>query len=102
YLSGWAESTALWYIEGDSIVATVKGLWFSQYGYPEIIITDNGSSLAQGAFKYCTQHKIMLWPAAPSHPQTNGMVEQFNGFVVAQIRQNLVHEGKNDTEWTSV
>lgn len=102
YLSGWAESIPMNEIKGNDIVQATTSRWFCRYGHPQTIITDNGSSLSQGAFaKYCDEHGIRLIRAAPFHPQTNGMVERFNGFMVAQIRRCLAEQNLGEDQWST-
>jgi hypothetical protein len=103
YLSGWTVSVALPSLEGKQIVQVVEKHWARQYGYPHRIITDNGSSLSGGAFKiWCVEHCIDLDPAAAYHPETNGMVERYNGFMVRQLARILQHDGSPEDAWSTV
>lgn len=103
YLSGWVVSIALPSLAGNIIVKTVEKHWARQYGYPHRIITDNGSSLSAGEFKaWCIQHRIDLDPASAYHPQTNGMVERYNGFMVRQLARVIQMDGLPEHAWSSV
>ena len=100
YTSGWVESIPLNNILGSTIKREVERCWFRRYGYPQVIITDNGSSLAQGVFKQeCDEQGIKIATAAAYHPQTNGKVERYNGFMGQQIRKCLAAEDLATPEW---
>lgn len=100
YTSSWVESIALSNIQGQTIRKEVERCWFRRYGYPQVIITDNGSSLAQGAFRLeCDMQGIKIAAAAAYHPQTNGKVERYNGFMSRQISKCLAEEKLPPEEW---
>jgi len=100
YLSGWVESIALCDIKGTTITREVRRRWFQRYGVPQCIITDNGTSLAQGSFKQeCDAENIKIATAAAYHPETNGKVERYNGFLSQQLRRCLAEEMLPETEW---
>ena len=103
YLSGWVESIALSDIQGTTIQREVRRHWFERYGLPQVIITDNGSSLAQGTFrKECDDHHITIATASAYHPQTNGKIERYNGFLVQQLRRCLAEELLPESKWRTV
>lgn len=100
YLSGWVESIALSDIQGTTIQREVKKHWFERYGLPQVIITDNGTSLAQGAFKKeCDENHITIATASAYHPQTNGKIERYNGFLVQQLRRCLAENLLPENKW---
>ncbi len=100
YLSGWVESIALSNIQGTTIQREVKRHWFERYGLPQVIITDNGTSLAQGAFKKeCDDNHITIATASAYHPQTNGKIERYNGFLVQQLRRCLAEDLLPESKW---
>lgn len=103
YLSGWVVSVAVASLAGNVVTKTVEKHWARQYGYPHRIITDNGSSLSAGAFKdWCIQHEIDLDPASAYHPETNGMVERYNGFMVRQLARIIQWDGLAEHAWASI
>ena len=62
-----------------------------RYGYPNSIITDNGTNFAKGAFaQFCGNNGIRLDLASVVHPQTNGQVEKANGLILAGIKPRLM------------
>ena len=103
YLSGWVVSVAVASLAGNVIVKTVEKHWARQYGYPQRIITDNGSSLSAGVFKeWCIRHEVDLDPASAYHPETNGMVERYNGFMVRQLARIIQWDGLAESAWASI
>lgn len=100
YTSSWVESIALGNIKGRTIKREVERRWFRRYGYPQVIITDNGSSLSQGEFKQeCDELGIRIATASAYHPQTNGKVERYNGFMNQQFRKCLAERTLPAQEW---
>ncbi|XP_033103462.1 uncharacterized protein K02A2.6-like [Anneissia japonica] len=59
---------------------------FSQFGYPENIISDNGPQLVSEEFeKYCRQYEILHTTSAPYHQAGNGRAERN----IATVKQLL-------------
>jgi transposase InsO family protein len=101
YLSGWTESIPLVSTTGADIRDAVRRHWILRFGAPTIIVTDNGANLSRGAFKeYCQELGTTLVATSPYHPQTNGMVERYNGFMSQQIRRRLAHQSLPESEWS--
>ena len=62
-----------------------------RYGYPHIIITDNGTNFAKGTFAcFYGEKGIRMDLTSVAHPQSNGQVEKANGLVLASIKHRLV------------
>lgn len=98
YLSGWVESIALKNLEGRTITKAFQQHWFDRYGFPQTIITDNGSSLSAGLFKeLCDQAGINVVTASAYHPHTNGKVENYNKFMTYQLARCL-QEARDSVE----
>ncbi|WKY00905.1 hypothetical protein Q1695_015148 [Nippostrongylus brasiliensis] len=60
--------------------ATLKELrrMFTQYGYPETLVTDNGTQFTSKDFsEFCSRNGIKHVRTPPFHPQSNGQVERF-------------------------
>ena len=51
---------------------------FARYGYPEQLVSDNGSQFCSGEFQRFLSHRgILHHRTAPFHPSTNGQAERF-------------------------
>ena len=56
-------------------VTNILDRWFLDYGYPFIIISDNGPQF-RGEFRdYCEKHNIIHSPSSPYNPRSNGLAE---------------------------
>ena len=50
---------------------------FAQFGYPEVVVTDNGSCFVSEEFEaYLLKNGIRHLTSAPYHPATNGLAER--------------------------
>src|SRR3954447_469188 len=49
------------------------------------VLTDNGSCFTQAFAKVCAELGAAYRPIKPRTPQTNGMVERFNGRIVSEV-----------------
>ena len=60
------------------------------FGYPNSIITDNGSNLSEGVTqRFCQNEHIGLDLASMAHPQTNGQAERANQELLRGIKPRL-------------
>lgn len=101
YLTGWVESVALPSLEGYRIADAFQQSWFNRYGYPQSIITDNGSSLSAGAFRgLCDKFQVNVITASAYHPRTNGKVENYNKFMVQQLARCLTEARETVDHWS--
>ena len=82
----------------QTALATAKLLWNNfilHYGFPEKIITDQGSELIG---HLCQLAGVQKLRTSPYHPQTNGQCERFNGTLLNMLG-TLTPEQKKD--WKS-
>nr|CAD2155561.1 unnamed protein product [Meloidogyne enterolobii] len=69
----------------------------THYGYPETIVSDNGSPFRSNEFKvYCQNKGISQVFSAPYHPQSNGQVERFVDYFKRMMTKN-----SNKKNWLS-
>ncbi|KAG6924942.1 hypothetical protein G0U57_016049, partial [Chelydra serpentina] len=95
FATRYPEAVALAHIEAE-IVATALFSIFSRVGFPKEILSDRGSNFMSVVYK-------QLWElcgakhlkAAPYHPQTNGLVERFNGTLKSMLKM-YVDRRQND------
>ena len=100
YLSGWVESVTIRNLDGRNVAKAIQHSWFDRYGYPQTIITDNGSSLSTGHFcEICDEKKVNIITASAYHPHTNGKVENYNKFMVHQLAHCLAENRAPVDRW---
>lgn len=65
---------------------------FERYGWPRIILTDNGSPWAPAGEEGLTRLEawllrlgVAVWHGRPAHPQTQGKVERLHGTIAADV-----------------
>ena len=67
-------------------------LIFSEYGWPDTLVSDNGSCYASEAFtKIMQEYNVNHITGSPHYPQSNGLVEKF-----VQIVKNLFHKAREE------
>ena len=65
---------------------------FSEYGWPETLISDNGPCYAIKTFKkLMTEYNVNHITSSPHYPQSNGLAEKY-----IQIVKNLFHKAKEE------
>jgi hypothetical protein len=94
----WAEAVPLTTIDSKKVSEALISI-FTRLGFPEQILTDNGS---QFTGKLMTEVFDLLKTrhcrTSPYHPQGNGQVERFNGTLVSILKKVAEQEpGKWDT-----
>ena len=65
---------------------------FSEYGWPDTLVSDNGPCYAAEAFSnLMKEYAVNHITSSPHYPQSNGLVEKF-----IQIVKNLFHKAKDE------
>ena len=81
----------------QTAMATAEGAWnhfFSKYGFPEKIVTDQGAQFEGHLFEdLCKVANITKLRTTSYHPQGNGNCERFNSTLINMIK-TLEHEEK--------
>ena len=87
----WSEAIPLPTIDSKRVAEALLSI-FTRVGFPEEILTDNGSQftgrLMQEVYEVFRANHVHT---SPYHPQANGQVERFNGTLIAMLRK-LVDE----------
>ncbi|KAE9029633.1 hypothetical protein PR001_g11481 [Phytophthora rubi] len=97
YFSRWAEAFAVGALDSICFVdAMVNGV-VSRHGVPSRLLSDNGRNFTSDVAKsfYQTLGIKKLFGAA-YHPQTQGLVERFNGTLIGMLR---MHVDEAQTDW---
>ena len=69
-----------------TVARTVCDKFFSHYGWPEKILTDQGKSFENRLFReLCVMAEIQKIRTTAYHPQGNGACERFNGTLINMI-----------------
>ena len=96
YVTRYPETIALPSTEASRIAKELVSL-FSRVGIPEEILTDQGSNfmsvLLQEIYQLLGISRIQT---SPYHPQTNGLVERFNGTLKLTMKK---FTSKNKKDW---
>ena len=68
----WVEAKPVSKCDAATAVQFIKKVIF-HFGFPHIIITDNGTELSKGEMEdFCQQEHIRLDVSSVAHPQSNG------------------------------
>ena len=88
----------------DTSTVTEKFLEiFSQYGYPDSILSDRGTNFESEMFhNFCRSRNIKKKRTTAYHPQGNGLCERFNKTLKQQIFNLLTHKGLERRQWPKV
>ena len=74
--------------------------YFTNYGWPDKILTDRGSSFENLLFKdICELAKIRKLRTGSYHPQTNGQCERFNKTLISMLGTLLRDAKRTWQEW---
>ena len=78
-------------LTGQHIANHIK-LIFSEYGWPETLVSDNGPCYTLEIFtNLMVQYNINHITSSPHYPQSNGLAEKY-----VQIVKNLFHKSKEE------
>ena len=67
-------------------------LIFSEYGWPDTLVSDNGPCYASEVFtKIMQEYNVNHITSSPRYPQSNGLAERF-----LQIVKNLFHKAREE------
>ena len=96
YATKWPEAFALRNVTTETVVHCLVEMT-ARIGVPEGLVSDNGSKFMSKVMKqYCETTGIKQLNISTYHPQTDGMVEQFNSTLKRLLRK-LTQDPK--AEW---
>ena len=95
YATRYPEAVALRTIDANTIAEELLA-FFSRVGVPEEILTDQGTNFtSQLLSEIYRLLQIRPIRTTPYHPQTDGLVERFNGTLKAMLRKVAAEEGRD-------
>ena len=90
YLSKWPEIVKLDNLSSRNTIDHLKGL-FSRYGYPDVVVSDNGPQFVSQEFKrFEKDYGFSHVTSSPRFPQSNGQAER-----AIQTVKKLIKKSKN-------
>ena len=95
YATRYPEAVAMRSVDAEHVSEELVRI-FSRVGIPKEILTDQGTNLTSEllAEMYRLLHIDSL-RTSPYHPQTDGMVERFNGTLKEMLRKCASEDGKD-------
>lgn len=95
YATRYPEAIPLRNQEAETVAEALIEI-FSRVGIPQEILSDMGSNFMSTLIReLCRLMKIHKLSTTPYHPQTNGLVERFNGTLKNMLRKYAQEEQKN-------
>ena len=96
YGTRYPEAVAIPDIKATTVAEALWEMW-TRLGIPEEILTDQGSQFTSSLMHEVNELlKIKSLTTTPWHPQTNGLVEKFNGTLKTMLRKLAVEQPR---EW---
>ncbi|POM74055.1 Retrovirus-related Pol Polyprotein [Phytophthora palmivora] len=96
YFTRWVEAFAIGALDTVAFVETMVNEVISRHGVPERLLSDQGSNfiseLARSFYETLGIKKLF---GAAYHPQTQGLVERFNGTLIGMLKM-FVNEAQTD------
>lgn len=100
HFSRWAITIPTFNMEAATVAQCLIDHVFCRYGLPNRLLSDNGTQFRSALCVQLHQSmKINLLFSSAYHPQTNGMVERFNGTLQEMLRSIGVEYG---VQWIQV
>jgi transposase InsO family protein len=83
----WPEAVPIASISAENVARHLVATWFSRYGIPDHIITDQGAQFESSLFKaLSTSFGFKHVHTTSYHPQANGMIERFHRTLKSSLR----------------
>ena len=95
YATRYPEAIALRNIDANTVAEELVS-FFARVGVPGEILTDQGTNFTSKLLAEVYRLlKIKPIRTTPYHPQTDGLVERFNGTLKAMLKRTVSKEGKD-------
>ena len=96
YFSKWTESFPMPNMEAETVVKLIVEEVITRFGMPAYIHSDQGRQYESNLFhEMCRVLNIKKTRTTPYHPQSDGMVEKFNG-TLAKMLSAYVNDNHDD------
>ncbi|POM58693.1 Gag-pol fusion protein [Phytophthora palmivora] len=98
YVTRWVEAFPTKRLDTVSVVETMVNEVISRHGVPERLLSDQGSNfISELARSFYETLDILKLFGAAYHPQTQGLVERFNGTLIRMLKM-FVNVAQDDCE----
>ena len=87
--SGYIFSEHLPHLSTKDVIRQLK-VWFCLFGFPKVIVSDNGPQFRSEFEVFCTNIGAKHITSSPYFPQSNGQAESAVYGRVAQVVQGLI------------
>nr|XP_006813473.1 PREDICTED: gypsy retrotransposon integrase-like protein 1-like [Saccoglossus kowalevskii] len=94
YATRYPEASPLKNIRAETVAEELVNM-YSRVGIPKEILTDQGKQFISDVMREVSRLFVRQMTTSPYHPQTNGLVEKFNG-VLKRMLTRMCEERPND------
>ena len=95
YATRYPEAIPMRTVDAEAIAEELVGI-FSRVGIPQEILTDQGTNFTSKLLgELYRLLNIKALRTSPYHPQTDGLVERFNGTLKGMLRKTAQEDGKD-------
>ena len=95
-LTEWSISVCISDLTDDTTAKAIEENVFFKYGAPTILISDQGTNYMSSDFEeFLKSWNVKHHRSSPAHPQSNGMVEKFNGTLAMLLHSLANHNPEN-------
>lgn len=97
YFTRWVEAFAVQKLDSVTFVDTMTNGVVARHGVPSQLLSDNGTNFTSEVAKSFSQTLgIKTLYGSAYHPQTQGLVERFNGTLMGMLK---MHVSEAQTDW---
>jgi len=90
YFTKWVEAIPLREVTMQNMVSFVQEHIIYRFGFPQTIMTDQGSMFTLGEFEeFATSMGIKLLNSSPYYAQANGQAEASNKGIIKLIKRKI-------------
>lgn len=90
--SNWIHVDFNKFVDTECVILSLRK-FFSVFGLPKIIVTDNGTAFVSNLFEnFCKVNGIIHKTTPQYHPESNGLAERSVGIVKANLKKYLIDQ----------